>query len=349
MREEEKIKLFNDVFAPKEGENVLFLIDVPHNDIKDNKKWSERREMANEWYKTFKDLGNKENFTVKLLDYNATGAHNSPIPKNIIDEIQNQDLVIAMTEYSASSSLVQLCKKENPKIRCASMPLVEKRMEKTAFKADYKKVKKYAKAIKKMLDKSITAEVYFSTGDKLFIDLRNRKAMQESGTCSSPGDMINFPSGEAFKAPYEAAPDEIGKFGESRTKGILPIAYDTETIRYVVKNNKISKIPGKSKKAAEMRSFFNENKSRRNIAELGLGCNKKAVITGNLLEDEKVGLHIAYGMSSHIGGKVDCDMHLDTCYSKGCPIEGEKLTLTYEDGTKIDLIKNSHIRYELFD
>jgi len=51
-----------------------------------------------------------------------------------------------------------------------------------------------------------------------------------------------------------------------------------------------------------MRIFFAENDTRRNIAELGIGCNPKAVITGNILEDEKVGLHIAYGMSSHLGG-----------------------------------------------
>ena len=55
--------------------------------------------------------------------------------------------------------------------------------------------------------------------------------------------------------------------------------------------------------------FFNENKSRRNIAELGIGCNPWAVVTGNSLEDEKVGLHIAYELSSHLGGKIKSDMH----------------------------------------
>ena len=39
MNDEEKIKMFNDVFAPKAGEKVLFLVDLPHNDIKDNEKW----------------------------------------------------------------------------------------------------------------------------------------------------------------------------------------------------------------------------------------------------------------------------------------------------------------------
>ena len=30
------MKMFNDVFAPKSGEKVLFLIDTPHDNIKDN-------------------------------------------------------------------------------------------------------------------------------------------------------------------------------------------------------------------------------------------------------------------------------------------------------------------------
>jgi len=39
MNEEEKRKMFNDVFAPKKGESVLFLYDIPHVKIKDSMKW----------------------------------------------------------------------------------------------------------------------------------------------------------------------------------------------------------------------------------------------------------------------------------------------------------------------
>ena len=132
----ELIQLFNNVFAPKSGEKILFLIDKPHGIITDTDKWKARRQLANDYYQIFKSMGKKDNFSVKFLEYNATGLSNKIIPKFVIKEASKFNLIIAMTEYSASSSLKNLRKLKNKNIRCASMPGVEKRMEETAFKAN---------------------------------------------------------------------------------------------------------------------------------------------------------------------------------------------------------------------
>ena len=348
MREEEKIKMFKDVFAPKSGENILFLIDIPHDDIQDTEVWKDRREMAKEWYTSFKNMGSGEGFNVDMLEFNATGLNNTPIPKDIIDRAGKSDLFIAMTEFSGSSSFMPMCRKEGSTTRGASMPGVERRMEKSAFLANYADVKVYANSIKNMLTNAIAAEVLFSTGDRLFLDLRNRYGKADEGDCSKPGQCINFPSGEGYIAPYEAAADEIDKYGESKTEGILPDTQHGSIIKYKVKNNRIVDVLGEGKKQDEIRAFFKENDSRKNIAELGVGCNPKAIVTGNILEDEKVGgLHIAYGMSTHIGGTVKSDMHQDICFPKGAPVEATTLTLINNDGSKIDLIKNTELRYDL--
>lgn len=347
MDYDEKIKLFNDVFVPKRDEKILLLVDIPHDDIKDTTKWKERREMAMEWYDTFKELGEKKGFTVDYKQYPATGLHNYIIPKDIIDLALKSNLVIAMTEFSASSSLKRIAKKSKI-TRCASMPMVERRMEQTAFKADYSEVQKNAKAIKKILNNAISADIIFSTDDNLHIDLRNRRAYEEAGDCSKPGQMINFPSGEAFKAPYEAASDEIDDFGKSKTEGVIPLMIDTELIKYKIRENKIVDIIGVGKKAEEKRIFYDKNESRKNIAELGIGCNPNAVATGNPLEDEKViGLHIGYGMSTHLGGKVVSDIHFDDPYPKNGPIQVKLLKIFYKDRTEITLIKNGELQYHL--
>ena len=347
MKREAKIKMFKDLFAPKSGEKVLFLIDIPHGDILDNDGWRERREMAQEWKKTFDELGVETGFTVDMLEYEATGMHNSPLPKHVVDAATTSHLVIAMTEYSASSSLLPISRAEGTITRCVSMPGAERRMENTAFTADYSDVKTYAVALETMLTKAIGAEILFSTGDRLYIDLRNRTAEADTGECTSPGDCINFPSGEGYIAPYEAVGDEVNKFGYSKTQGVLPVDYNGELVTYVIEQNRIVDIVGAGKKVEEMSTFFSENETRRNIAELGVGCNPEAVITGNILEDEKVGLHIAYGMSTHLNGKVKSDTHLDICYSKGCPVEGTTVTLIDADGSTIELIRDAILRYEL--
>ncbi len=50
-----------------------------------------------------------------------------------------------------------------------------------------------------------------------------------------------------------------------------------------------------------------------NVAELGIGTNEEAMLTGNILEDEKIlgTAHVAFGASAAIGGTVQVPVHLD--------------------------------------
>ena len=54
------------------------------------------------------------------------------------------------------------------------------------------------------------------------------------------------------------------------------------------------------------------------IAELGVGTNEKAKVTGEILEDEKIlgTVHIAFGASAGIGGNVQVPVHLDCVVMK---------------------------------
>ncbi|HEC92028.1 MAG TPA: hypothetical protein ENI51_03390 [Candidatus Atribacteria bacterium] len=331
---------------------MLFLVDIPHNNILDNESWEERRGIAREWYEIFRQMSIERDFSVDFITYNATGCHNAPLPQELIDKASNYNLILSITEFSATSSLVPICYREDSITRCASMPLLEKQMEYTSLSGDYIKIKKYAIAIREILSNSIYAEILFTNGDNLFVDLRNRVAKADTGECKYPKQFINLPSGEGFIAPYEAVYNEVDRFGRSKTEGVIPISCNQDLgdiIRCVVKENRIVEIIGEDRKTYELQKFFDENITRRNIAELGIGCNPWAVVTGNLIEDEKTGLHIAYGTSIHIGGKVISDVHQDIVFAKGCPIEVEKLDLTLKDGKHLDLILDGEVCYELLD
>ena len=66
----------------------------------------------------------------------------------------------------------------------------------------------------------------------------------------------------------------------------------------------------------------------RNLAELGVGTNERATLTGNILEDEKMlgTVHVAFGASAGIGGTVSVPVHLD------CLIEDATLEI---GGTRV--------------
>jgi len=50
-----------------------------------------------------------------------------------------------------------------------------------------------------------------------------------------------------------------------------------------------------------------------NVAVLGMATNEKAILTGEVLEDEKIAgtCHVAFGASAGIGGTVQVPVHLD--------------------------------------
>jgi leucyl aminopeptidase (aminopeptidase T) len=55
-----------------------------------------------------------------------------------------------------------------------------------------------------------------------------------------------------------------------------------------------------------------------NVAELGIGTNEKATLTGQVIEDEKIlgSAHVAFGASAGIGGTVQVPIHLDCIVTK---------------------------------
>jgi hypothetical protein len=356
-------KLLTDVFAPRPGEKVLLMTDLPHGDSCDNERWKQRREMAKEWRSAFERLENRLGFSVHpLLTYPATGAHSAPLPEEgeiggeqvrLEDVVSDTNVVVATTEYSASAPLIKYSQKL-PSLRAASMPKLTRSMDKTALAADYSEVARKAHILVGKVEEAVGARVEFSTGHKVYFDLRHREADADDGQLHVDKKgirLINLPSGEACIAPYEGEVE-----GQpSRTEGVIPADYDGELVLYKVQANRVADVIGDGPRAVAMREYFSVDEARRNIAELGLGCNEKAVISGIVLEDEKVlGMHWAYGRSDHIGGITGVQqfsdpshvVHQDIVYAKGGPVEIASLVLEYEDGTSEELIKDA--KYTIF-
>lgn len=348
----DKRKLFEAVFAPTESDTVLVMVDEPHGDIEDQTDWQERRAMAEEWRQAFRDFP----VTVRpLLSYAATGANNGDLPAtgrmddvevSIERTIADSTVIIAMTRYSATAPLSRLAKKY-PSIRVASMPGVLRRMEETALAADYREVARRTHILADLLTRGDGADVTFSTGDHLFFDLRYRTGHADDGLCH-PGKafpLINLPSGEAFIVPYEGEREDE----PSLTRGVIPMHRKEEDYVLLIESNRIVDVRGSGPEARSFAEHLKVDPARRNIAELGLGCNEKAVVMGAVIEDEKAGMHWAYGRSEHLGGTVGPDafltpsnvVHQDIVYAPESAIGIQRLTLLFPDGSREDVIRDN--------
>ena len=355
-------KLFIDVFDPQPGETAAIFVDLPRGQIGDNDAWRERRAMAERWHAALSELGAKRQFAVlPLANFEATGMNNGQLPERgsqngvpvILEEIgARTTLLLALTEFSASAPLIGWTKKF-PQLRAASMPKVAPEMESTALAADYAQVARSCERLRARLAGARSAEIEFSTGDQFIFDFRFRIPEVDDGYLHRDvldPRLINLPSGEAFTAAYEG---ETGV--PSLTTGVLPVWYQDEIVRLRVKWNRVEEVIGDTAAARALRDFLFLDPGRRNVAELGLGCNPMARVWGNVLEDEKAGPHIALGRSEHLGGVTGPDAfsdpghvwHEDFVYARESPIQIQRMTLVDAGGQREPLFVNGSYVQEL--
>lgn len=352
-------KFFVDVFAPQFGDVLTVMYDLPHGEIQDHSAWQERRAMAEEWQEQISAFTPKYGVKVNpLVSYEATGAHARDLPEvgqsegravRLEEVMRDSTIIISMPQFSATASLLAFTKKYET-LRVASMPLVSKAMEGTGLSADYNKVTKICAQLAPLFDQADGIEVTFSTGHKTHFDKSDHKPAHQDNGRLHPGEtafrLRNLPSGEVFVVPNEGP--------ESRTSGEIPVRYGDELAVFIVQSNQIVDVQGEGPMANQKRLEFREEKALRNIAEVAIGCNDKAVVTGNVLEDEKAGFHWAYGRSEFLGGTVsprdfsapDKVLHQDIVYAKGNPIVCQRLDFIFPDGTRRTAIVDGMLNLE---
>lgn len=221
--------------------------------------------------------------------------------------------------------------------RIATMPgITADMLYAGAMTADYTAVSQLTLRVKEILDKARCARIEYR-GRVLTLGLEGRTAVASTGRFLKPGESGNLPSGEAYIAPVEGTAEGIlyvdgSVAGLGRVKAPIEVVVsggraqkfrDLEWDRTCPAEGEeggsrsgATDAPhpflGESGSAGELGRLLNTPEAR-NVAELGIGTNDRARLTGVILEDEKIHgtVHVAFGDNSTFGGKVKAGIHVD--------------------------------------
>jgi len=156
----------------------------------------------------------------------------------------------------------------------------------------------------------------------------------------------NLPSGETYIVPYEG--EVAGTPSESA--GTMPVQFGDELVYYEIAENRAREVCGAGPAATREREFLAAEPAYGNLAELGLGVLADYGLqpTGEILLDEKLALHIAFGRSDHFGGQVaaadfsspEAVVHIDRVYLPATQprISIVSATIAFPDGRKLPVV-----------
>lgn len=193
-------------------------------------------------------------------------------------------------------------------VRGATLPGATIGMLSRLMTADLGLVARRSAAVADLLSRATTATVTCESGTDLTLDLTGREAISDDGDLRAEGAFGNLPCGEGFISP-RAGDGTIAAH-------VLPTSGVHEApVVLTVEGGRLADATGGPANAADafLAALDAHGPSARTIAELGIGTNENAQITGNVLEDEKAlgTAHIAFGASAGIGGDIAVPVHLD--------------------------------------
>jgi leucyl aminopeptidase (aminopeptidase T) len=193
--------------------------------------------------------------------------------------------------------------------RIATLPGITEDMMIRCLNADYKTIAERSTRLSQVLQSGNEIRVTNPSGTDVTMKRGDRYPKPDTGLYHHPGNSGNLPAGETFFAPLEGTAQGKIVF-EAAMAGIGKLSHP---IHLVVREGMAVEITG-GPEADKLNELVDAvGPAGRNIAELGIGTNDNARITGLILEDEKVmgTVHIALGDNKSMGGNVAVPSHLD--------------------------------------
>jgi aminopeptidase len=237
-------------------------------------------------------------------------SHGAEPPRTVAEAMAAADVILAPTVQSLSHTAARK-RATDAGARCATLPGVTEEMLARVMSADMEGLRRKGHAVADALDAASGAQITGANGTDLQLDLSGREAIPDAGELSEPGAFGNLPCGEGFISPADGS-------GTLVVDGSLAgIGLAEEPVELVIEGGHLTSARG-AQGMAFMELLTMHGEDGTNVAELGIGTNEKAILTGEILEDEKIlgSCHVAFGASAGIGGAVQVPVHLDCIIMK---------------------------------
>jgi leucyl aminopeptidase (aminopeptidase T) len=234
-------------------------------------------------------------------------SHAAEPPRTVAAAMLAADIVVAPTIQSISHTEARRAATEAG-VRIASMPGVTGEMLARVMGADLRLLRKRGASVGRTLGAGAEARITCERGSDLRLGLMDRTAIVDAGALNMRGAFGNIPCGEAFIAPLEGTAEGTLVVDGS----IAAIGKLAEPVELTVREGRLTEATGTD--GSHLMDLLTEHGvDGTNVAELGIGTNESAILTGNILEDEKIlgTAHVAFGASAAIGGTVQVPVHLD--------------------------------------
>jgi leucyl aminopeptidase (aminopeptidase T) len=246
--------------------------------------------------------------SAKTFEFPPTGRDGAEPPVAVAAAMRASSVVALVTRFSLSHTLAR-ADATHAGARIASLPGITAEVFKRTIPVDYYQLQRVGRALTNKLTEAERCRVTAPGGTDIELALHGREAICDDGDLRGPGAWGNLPAGEAFISPLESeATGTIVFDGSLAGWGLLE-----QPLTIELQRGRLRTAAGGAAADWLLETLDAGGPNGRTIAELGIGTNPNATITGVILEDEKVEgtIHFAFGTNTSIGGTNQASVHLD--------------------------------------
>jgi len=260
---------------------------------------------------------------VVLIEYGERDLNGQEPPAPVPTAMAAVNVVLAVTSKSITHTAARRAATAAG-ARVATMPGITADCLIRTMNADYHAIADRTRRVAELLTRARVARLTTRLGTDITLPIAGIAAIASTGLILEAGEWGNLPSGEAYLRPEEGKSE-----GVVVVDGALAgVGMVTEPVRITVKAGVAVEIAGGEAAERFAAQLDHVGRLARTVAELGVGTNDRAVLTGKILEDEKIlgTVHVAFGNNASMGGSVDIPFHVDGIILKPTlTLDGEPL------------------------